>query len=191
MNPRIENARERLMGSAKEIALARRNHEFTISEVTASCGIGIGTFYHYFKGKDDLVAQILEQDWDIVLGNIDRNVSPDKSHYENAKYIFDQIYAFERTYRLSPEIAVKRSARIARVERECREKMNTKIAGLIEKEVRRGNFSFGIDSDRVAIIITRLCIDVSLEPNLTFDDLWKFLYFQDSSSEGGLGNGQL
>ena len=42
-----------------------------IRELTARCGMALGTFYRYFDSKDDLVRQIMMEDWLKVKENID------------------------------------------------------------------------------------------------------------------------
>ena len=83
MNPKIANARERLIYSANVIALGRRDHDFTISKAAEKRGIGIGILCHYFENRDDLATQILAYERNIVFENMDRTMSRDRSPYGN------------------------------------------------------------------------------------------------------------
>ena len=62
MAVKLENARESLMECGKDFLLQNRDGKagkINVRDLTARCGMALGTFYHYFDSKDDLVRQIM------------------------------------------------------------------------------------------------------------------------------------
>ena len=59
----IENVREKLIDEAKKQIEDNGYDNVTIRSIARGCGIGLGTFYNYFKSKDMLIATFLLEDW--------------------------------------------------------------------------------------------------------------------------------
>lgn len=59
----IENVREMLIDEAKKQIEENGYDNVTIRSIAKGCGIGLGTFYNYFKSKDMLIATFLLEDW--------------------------------------------------------------------------------------------------------------------------------
>ena len=55
--PRREETRPRLLAAAEKLFSSRRFHEITLDDVAREAGVGKGTIYLYFQGKDDLFVQ--------------------------------------------------------------------------------------------------------------------------------------
>ena len=73
MSQKIENAKQALTEQCRQFLLNNRDGslgKFNVRELTAQCGMATGTFYHYFKNKDELVVQILGSDWDDIIADI-------------------------------------------------------------------------------------------------------------------------
>lgn len=60
---RISNARERLIDSAAELIHARGINDVGVQEICATAGVQKGSFYHFFKSKDDLAVAALDKHW--------------------------------------------------------------------------------------------------------------------------------
>ena len=59
----IENVRGMLIDEAKRQIEDNGYDNVTIRSIAKGCGIGLGTFYNYFKSKDMLIATFLLEDW--------------------------------------------------------------------------------------------------------------------------------
>lgn len=60
-------SRETILAAAKKIAYSQGLSQVNIRKTAADCGIAVGTVYHYFSDKADLVVAILEDFWQQVL----------------------------------------------------------------------------------------------------------------------------
>ena len=59
----IENLRAKIIQEAKDQIAINGYESVTIRNIAKGCGIGLGTFYNYFKSKDMLIASFLYEDW--------------------------------------------------------------------------------------------------------------------------------
>ena len=64
MDPRVRRTRLALQNAMKAVALERDYETVTISDLTSRAGVNRATFYQHFKGKEDLLASIIE---DLIL----------------------------------------------------------------------------------------------------------------------------
>jgi AcrR family transcriptional regulator len=75
----IENIRELILDEGKK-ALTNSNYKnLNIREITKACGIGTGTFYNYFKNKEEMAIAIFERDWDNIISSVKSIVKADIS----------------------------------------------------------------------------------------------------------------
>ena len=66
----IENVRGLLINEAKAQIDENGYENVTIRSIARGCGIGLGTFYNYFKSKDMLIATFLLEDWQEMITNV-------------------------------------------------------------------------------------------------------------------------
>lgn len=59
----IENVRGMLIEEAQNQIATNGYENVTIRSIAKGCGLGLGTFYNYFKSKDMLIASFLLEDW--------------------------------------------------------------------------------------------------------------------------------
>lgn len=64
----IENIKENLILEGRKILIEKSYKELNIRDTSKNCGIGIGTFYNYFKNKEMFVHEIFMDDWRKVIG---------------------------------------------------------------------------------------------------------------------------
>ena len=70
-----EDRRERILQGAEDLFLSRRYDRVTLDEVCRKAGVGKGTIYRYFKGKEDLFAQTILHGLDELRGAIEAKAS--------------------------------------------------------------------------------------------------------------------
>lgn len=72
--PRTKPAKERLddlMNAAEHLFLTKGFLETTVSEIVSQADVAKGTFYHYFKSKDEILEALRERYMTWYLGKID------------------------------------------------------------------------------------------------------------------------
>jgi TetR/AcrR family transcriptional repressor of nem operon len=60
---RTSDAKERLIETAAGLTHARGINDVGVQEICVSAGVQKGSFYHFFKSKNDLAAAVLDKHW--------------------------------------------------------------------------------------------------------------------------------
>ncbi|MDO5389046.1 MAG: TetR/AcrR family transcriptional regulator, partial [Clostridia bacterium] len=61
--------RKKLVEAAKNIICVKGLTNTSIDEITEACGVSKGTFYTYFKRKEDIVYELSDKMFDEILSN--------------------------------------------------------------------------------------------------------------------------
>lgn len=59
----IEDCKERILASAKIELTAEKDNGFSRRRIASRAGVAVGTIYHYFPDKRNLIAEILLESW--------------------------------------------------------------------------------------------------------------------------------
>lgn len=70
-----DDKRESIIASALELFRNIGYHNTKVSDIVKAAGIAQGTFYLYFKSKEDLFRQVVEACMDEIVGALDRTPS--------------------------------------------------------------------------------------------------------------------
>lgn len=84
----IENVRGMIISEATRQLNEGSYDSVTIRGIAKGCGIGLGTFYNYFKSKDMLIASFLLEDWMLRVKKLN-NASDNK---DDPMVIVEMIY---------------------------------------------------------------------------------------------------
>ena len=91
----LPNIKEDLLQKAKYILCRDGYNQLNMRSLAKECNIGIGTFYNYFATKDDLVKEILKEDWNSVILLCNKIIYNENfSCKEKLNYIFDEVKKF-------------------------------------------------------------------------------------------------
>lgn len=91
-------SRETILAAAKRIAYSQGLSQVNIRKTAAECGIAVGTVYHYFNDKADLIVAILEDFWQKVFHD-DLCVEEEWSSYiVFCKSFYDKLYVSLHTF---------------------------------------------------------------------------------------------
>ena len=63
--------REELLDVALELCMSVGFDSMSVEQITATAGVAKGTFYHYFRSKDDLEAQLVRRFGESLLAHLD------------------------------------------------------------------------------------------------------------------------
>ena len=92
-----ERSRMLLMDSAYELFISEGFHKTTIAMITKKAGLGKGTFYLYFKNKEDIRDAIIAKKSSEILQNAIANLDlhePGLSFYDQLTMIVDYIIGY-------------------------------------------------------------------------------------------------
>jgi AcrR family transcriptional regulator len=186
MAVKLENARESLMECGKDFLLQNRDGKagkINVRDLTARCGMALGTFYHYFDSKDDLVRQIMLEDWLEIMKNVDSIIESDGSLYEKLKFIYLQICGFEETYRYSSLNQLSQTAENRKFKEKCMKDLQDKISDFLSAEIDRNELQLSAKIDAASYLLIQLISAAARNPALSFNDLWQCMNFRDMSTK--------
>jgi len=69
--------REKLLQTAERLIMEKGTENVTIRDIASECGIALGTLYHYFASKEDLVNYINQKRFEIQFREIIDIISTD------------------------------------------------------------------------------------------------------------------
>ena len=94
----IENVRGKLIDEAKEQIALNGYESVTIRSIAKGCGLGLGTFYNYFKSKDLLIATFLLEDWKERIKNITEKHATESNPMIVVNALYNEVTSFIKEY---------------------------------------------------------------------------------------------
>jgi TetR/AcrR family transcriptional repressor of nem operon len=91
---RVSDAKSRLLQAATDLVWTRSYGAVTVDDICEAAGVKKGSFYYFFKSKDELVAAGLTAKWDSVRPTFDRIFSPTRPALERLEQAF--AYGFQQ-----------------------------------------------------------------------------------------------
>ena len=93
------DTRERLLSAGKRVIFRKGFHRSRVSDITSEAGVAHGTFYIYFRTKEDLLLELLRSVREELIGLVGKGLElVREGRHEEAKEI-----AFVRTFELLME----------------------------------------------------------------------------------------
>src|SRR2546422_4016559 len=89
---RVSDARERLLKATVELIWQESYGAVTVDAICERAGVRKGSFYHFFKSKDELVLAALDADWESRRPILDRLFSPSKPPLERLRDYFAYVH---------------------------------------------------------------------------------------------------
>lgn len=156
----IDNPREIILSSAKEIALAEGIKKVNIRLVAQMSGISIGTVYNYYNTKAELLVAVIEDFWAEAFREIDLKSLDDKSFFEKIEDIYyrlnDYLQQFKADWLDQMSLLTVEEKKIGRIkEKEFHSSIYSLIVSLMDrdKDVSKTLLNNNISKTRVAEFI--------------------------------------
>ena len=89
---RVSDAKDRLLEAAMDLVWSRSYGAVTVDDICAAAEVKKGSFYYFFKSKDELVAAALDAKWDEVRPDFDRIFSPSRPALDRLRDAFEYLY---------------------------------------------------------------------------------------------------
>ncbi len=96
---RVSDARERLIAATIELIWSDSYGAVSVDAICDRAGVKKGSFYHFFKSKDELVIVALETHWEGRKPQLDRLFSPTVPPLERLRAYFDNVYERQMEHR--------------------------------------------------------------------------------------------
>jgi AcrR family transcriptional regulator len=147
-------ARRAEIVSAATAAFAERGIAQTaVSDIVKAAGVAQGTFYLYFKSKDDVVVAVAERIGDVMVDGIERVVAvPDLSAVDKFFALLDQLSDSTSNPDASELIEIMHGDRNRAVHDRLAEQLTPRLVSIIERIIDQGLAEgvFAVPDTRVA-----------------------------------------
>ncbi|MGB9642649.1 MAG: TetR/AcrR family transcriptional regulator [Candidatus Ratteibacteria bacterium] len=95
----MKNKRKTIIEAASKIIGKKGYSLTTVDEITAKSGIGKGTFYIYFKNKDDLFYAIIEENFNQFLVDVKTTIEKIDDFFEKIRKVIEMYLSHhEKNY---------------------------------------------------------------------------------------------
>lgn len=94
----LENARENIIEEGRKTLISSNYYDFSIRNIAKKCNIATGTIYNYFKSKDELVLEIITDDWVKTLDLVDKLTTDDTELKTKLEKIYLSLQNFLDKY---------------------------------------------------------------------------------------------
>lgn len=145
----------------------------TVEEIASSAELGKGTIYSYFKSKDEIYIAILESEFDILLGRMNRVILNFTTAEHALNELFDTFIQYSRERRglikaIFLQIEQQPSLRMREVVLRLKEKTGEWVklmAYVLQKGIDRGEFK-GFSIERMANSVIGLILGLVIQSEL-------------------------
>ena len=96
---RVSDAKPRLLKAAIDLVWTRSYGAVTVDDICEKAGVKKGSFYYFFKSKDELVAAALDAKWEEIRPAYDRMFSASKPPLERLRDALEYMYERQKELR--------------------------------------------------------------------------------------------
>lgn len=157
----IDEARERILATARRRLLTEGYGGLTLRSVAGECSIAVGTIYNYFKDKNTLVASVMMEDWIQALGRMDEASTQAESAAEGLAGIQQAIRSFAEIYAAVWDQFSQTggsSGTVSSRHRMLREQIAQRILHLMER--------LGMEDTALAPLLAETVLAAALQPDI-------------------------
>ncbi len=89
LTKKAERTKAKLLASARKLISERGFDHVSVEDITKDSQVAKGTFYHYFKCKEDVVRDL---SYESALGNLENAINLDGTVVERCNFYFHAVY---------------------------------------------------------------------------------------------------
>lgn len=144
--------------NAKQLFKEKGYDKTTLNEILEASECSKGGFYHYYKSKEDIIPQVLDEYEEIYIGCINAFVLPEKTGYENLLNFYHTVYADESTQAVQRKELYDIIVHIDRGDlfRAMRKRADGALTKMVCELLEKGRIDGSIDYDVTPIVIAKL-----------------------------------
>lgn len=164
----IGNLKRSILDAGKAALFSKGFRDVTVREIADACHIAVGTLYNYFPSKENLLANVMLEDWLNIVGRLREEVQTVPCPSDGFRAIYEAVESFVQIY--SPIWSVRPG------ESERTEERHLMLVGQLMEPVRYllDKFDCCQSPDPCRFIAETLLL-VSCREGLSFDDVDVFL----------------
>ena len=89
-----EETRQLILKSAREILATEGVENLNIRKLAINCNIGLGTLYNYYKSKQELIREIVQNQYNDIFERLKIQLSNEDDTYKKLKMVFESLRNF-------------------------------------------------------------------------------------------------
>ncbi|HWE29835.1 MAG TPA: TetR/AcrR family transcriptional regulator [Polyangia bacterium] len=89
---RVSTARQRLIEATTDLIWTESYGSVSVDAICERARVKKGSFYHFFKSKDDLVIAALDAHWEARKPTLDKLFAPSRAPLDRLRAYFDSVY---------------------------------------------------------------------------------------------------
>ena len=94
MPKNLTNVKEDILAVTRQMIKETGYSELSIRNIAARCGVATGTVYNYYSSKNQIIAEILMNEWKLMLRRIDQNIKNVSQVIDKLEIIFSELNNF-------------------------------------------------------------------------------------------------
>ena len=94
MPKNLNNVREDILLVTRQLLKDTGYSSLSIRQIAAKCGVAAGTVYNYYSSKSEIIAEILNNEWNLMLRRIDQSTKASIKVIDNLEIMFNELAYF-------------------------------------------------------------------------------------------------
>ncbi len=94
MPKNLNNVKEDILLVTRQLLKETGYSNLSIRNIAAKCGVASGTVYNYYKSKNEIIAEILNNEWSLMLRRIDQQTKSALKAIDKLEIMFNEINYF-------------------------------------------------------------------------------------------------
>jgi AcrR family transcriptional regulator len=94
MPKNLNNVREDILLVTRELLKETGYSDLNIRKIANQCGVATGTVYNYYSSKNEIIVEILLNEWNLMLRRMDLNTKPIPEVIDKLEIMFNELNNF-------------------------------------------------------------------------------------------------
>lgn len=94
MPKNLNNVREDILLVTRQLLKDTGYSSLSIRQIAAKCGVAAGTVYNYYSSKSEIIAEILNNEWNLMLRRIDQSTKASIKVIDKLEIMFNELAYF-------------------------------------------------------------------------------------------------
>ncbi len=171
MPKNLVNIKAEIIQTTRKMILEKGYENLNIRDIAKRCGIATGTFYNYFRSKQEIVSSLLDADWKAFRLSILRQTNTDQPPmgqlelmYVNLKEMIADIHSIWAAG-FPEDLESGTMSKLQRIKKDLRAEFSQHITEVIRGHVEAEQEAF------IADFIARVFFSYAYEAQTGFDAL--------------------
>ncbi|GKV57722.1 TetR family transcriptional regulator [Sporosarcina sp. NCCP-2222] len=152
---RKKELKEKIFLQALQLFRDKGFEQVTVQEITATCGIGKGTFFNYFAKKEDILLYLGESQIELLQQSMEKHRNIDQPKKQILHVLDDLLHHFSSHSELMKlaSMEIIKSASLAGKESKSVQQLHRQLASMINSAKQDGKLHSRWETDIIATAI--------------------------------------